>query len=380
MRLNIKSLPLVVMGLLSFLLTGCKEDGPTIIYQLTLSEHSVVFDMGGASKQIDVLPYPENEPWEIVCEQSQDWFDFEKSEYSLKVTAQPNYSLDTRSASLKLVSPDSRFEPYEVSIRQEAAEPVKFSTTAADHTFDSEGGEYTFTVTSNYDWSVQSDSDWATVIIDEMSGRVTVSVEPNEGDTANTAILTISTAADGLEEVKQVLFTQGTMADNPYFKLIGKWVITAAKWYYSPNGSLNSLDYDPSQTEYYLIFDIEEGEYGKTLIMKNFLYPNTCMEVRYEDGCIIIPFGWTVHSYSMFLYITLVSDRQFSYASLEVKGTPDESYNTIALDIPSVEGFNYVGFGLWTYDEDGNKIAVGSSMRPTMFPMSPIVFTKSLSE
>ena len=38
---------MVVVGCLSFLLTGCKEADPVIIYQLTLSEHSVVFDMGG---------------------------------------------------------------------------------------------------------------------------------------------------------------------------------------------------------------------------------------------------------------------------------------------------------------------------------------------
>lgn len=377
MRLNIRSLCLMMTVLTHFILTGCKELEATVVYQLTLSENSVVFDMGGATKSIEVLPFPDNEPWEAVCEEPQDWFEFEQEQNSLKVTAQPNHSLETRSASLTLISPQSRFESYQISIWQESAQPVQFSTTAADHAFDSEGGDYIFTVTSNYDWSVLSSADWASVNVDKASGKVTVSAQPNESETANEAILTISAAEGGLEEIVQVQLTQGTRADNPYYKLMGQWEIVASKWYYSPNGSLNSLEYNPNQTDYYLIFDIEEGEYGKTLIMRDFLYPDTCLEVRYEDGGIVIPFGWTAHpSYAMFLYITLVGDRQFSYASLEVKGIPDEDYTSIKLDIPSVDGFNYVGFGLWTYNDNGDKIAVGSSYRPTMFPMSPIEFRK----
>ena len=113
--------------------------------------------------------------------------------------------------------------------------------------------------------------------------------------------------------------------------------------------------------------------------MRDFLYPDTSLEIRYEDGHIVIPFGWSVYSYTTFLYITLVGERQFSYASLEVEGTPSEDYSTIALDIPAVAGFNHVGFGLWTYNDNGDKVAVGSNYRPTMFPMSPIVFRKQIN-
>ena len=74
--------------------------------------------------------------------------------------------------------------------------------------------------------------------------------------------------------------------------------------------------------------------------------------------------------------VTLVGDRKFSYASLEVTGTPSSDYNSISLDLPSVDGFNYVGFGLWTYNDNGDKVAFGSRYMPTMFPMGPIVFKK----
>lgn len=376
MQLNIKSLCYVMAAFCTFLLTGCKQIDATYSYQLTLSENSVVFDMGGGSKFIDVLPFPESEPWEAVCEQPQDWFDFEVLPNSLKVTALPNFSLEPRSASVSLLSPDTRFEPYLISIHQESAQPVQLSTTAEDHTFDSEGGSYTFTVSSNYDWKAESNAAWAAVETDYASGQVRISVQANESEAARSAIVTISTAEGGLEEIIQVQLVQGTRADNPYFKLIGKWEITSNTWYYSPNGSLNRLDYNPNQNDYYLIFDMEAGEYGKTLIMRNFLYPDTSLEIRYEDGDIVIPFGWSVYAYTTFLYITLVGDRQFSYASLEVEGTPSEDYDAITLNIPEVAGFNHVGFGLWTYNDNGDKVAVGSNYRPTMFPMSPIVFRK----
>lgn len=179
-------------------------------------------------------------------------------------------------------------------------------------------------------------------------------------------------------QVRDIVISQGTRAENPYFRLLGKWEITAAKWYYSPNGSLNSLDYNPSPADYYLIFDIEQGEYGKTYVMSDFLYPGTSLEIRYdkETGNIVIPFGWTVFSYDTYLYITLVGTSKFSYASLEVDGVPSEDFSSIALELPAVDGFNYVGFGLWTYNDNGDKVALGSRYMPTLFPMGPIVFKK----
>ena len=108
------------------------------------------------------------------------------------------------------------------------------------------------------------------------------------------------------------------------------------------------------------------------------LNPDTELEVRYdkETGNIVIPFGWTVYSYDVFLYITLVSITKFSYASLEVDGIPSEDYTSISLDLPTVDGWNYIGFGLWTYNDSGSKVALGSRSRPTMFPMGPISFKK----
>ena len=204
-----------------------------------------------------------------------------------------------------------------------------------------------------------------------------IECQPNESDEPRSEILTLY-AGGNLEEVYEIVITQGTRAENPYLNLLGQWEITAAKWYYSPNGSLNSLDYNPNQTDYYLIFDLEQGEYGKTFIMKDFLYPGTSLEIRYdkETGNIVIPFGWTVYSYDVFLYLTLVGDKKFSYASLEVEGVPSEDFAVIDLDLPKVSGFNYVGFGLWTYNDSGNKVALGSRSRPTMFPMGPISFRK----
>lgn len=360
-----------------FLLPSCKEAEFDLPSQLTLSQNSVVFDMKGTAQTIGISPFPENLEWDASYKEDSEWFSFECNDNSLTVKAKPNYSTESRTGCIVLTSPDGEFEPYEVGVMQEAAEPLEFSTTADDYAFDSEGGEISFTVKSNYDWTLEYDASWLTVFHYVDMNQMIIECQPNESDESRSAILTLY-AGGNLEEVHEIVITQGTRAENPYLNLLGQWEITAAKWYYSPNGSLNSLDYNPSQTDYYLIFDMEQGEYGKTLIMKDFLYPDTSLEVRYdkETGNIVIPFGWTVYSYDVFLYLTLVGDTKFSYASLEVEGVPSEDFAVIDLDLPKVSGFNYVGFGLWTYNDSGNKVALGSRSRPTMFPMGPISFRK----
>ena len=117
------------------------------------------------------------------------------------------------------------------------------------------------------------------------------------------------------------------------------------------------------RSDYYLIFDLVEDKYGETFIMKDFLYPGTSLQVKFdkETGGIRIPFGWPVYAYEVFLYVTFVSSKQFAYASLEAEAKPSQDYTALTL---------------WTYDDNGNKVAFGYSSRPTMFPMSPIVFRK----
>lgn len=376
MKLFVRSF--ITMAVFCFMfLSGCGEPDPIIVYKLTLSENSVVFSMDGGSRTISVYPFPEDELWNVSCTEGQDWFTFEVNGSQLVVEAEPNSSASSRFGNLRLTSPDSKFEPRDVPVCQEAAEDVTLSVSANDYAFDSVGGSYKFTVDSNYDWTAVADADWLDVEI--IGDVVEVTASSNESDAALSGTVTVTAGNGALAESATVAFSQGTHAENPYFNLLGKWEITAAKWYYSPNGSLNSLDYNPNPADYYLIFDLEEGEYGKSFVMRDFLYPDTHLEVRYdrETGNIVIPFGWTVYSYYTFLYITLVGNSSFSYASLEVDGVPSEDFSTISLQMPEVDGFNYVGFGLWTYDDNGNKVALGSRSRPTMFPMGPIVFKKS---
>lgn len=378
MRLIGRSLCTIMIAVSFFVLSGCKALDTEFAYQLTLSESSIVFDMHGAEKSLSVAPFPEKEKWTAAYAEEEDWFTFEAVSDALLVVVEPNFSTESRSGAIILSSPENHFEPYRVEVVQEGAEPLEFTTTVKDHEFDSEGGEICFTVTSNYDWTVGYDADWLTVVHEVPSDRMLVLCQPNESEEQRSAILTMYIGEGEQMQVRDIVISQGTRAENPYFQLLGKWEITAAKWYYSPNGSLNSLDYNPSPADYYLIFDIEQGEYGKTYVMSDFLYPGTSLEIRYdkETGNIVIPFGWTVFSYDTYLYITLVGTSKFSYASLEVDGVPSEDFSSIALELPAVDGFNYVGFGLWTYNDNGDKVALGSRYMPTLFPMGPIVFKK----
>ena len=378
MRLIGRSLCTIMIVVSFFVLSGCKALDTEFAYQLTLSERSIVFDMHGAEKSLTVAPFPEKEKWTAAYAEEEDWFTFEAVSDALLVVVEPNYSTQSRSGAIILSSPENHFEPYRVEVVQEGAEPLEFTTTVKDHEFDSEGGEICFTVTSNYDWTVGYEADWLTVVHEVPSDRMLVLCQPNESEEQRSAILTMYIGEGEQMQVRDVVISQGTRAENPYFQLLGKWEITAAKWYYSPNGSLNSLDYNPNPADYYLIFDIEQGEYGKTYVMSDFLYPGTSLEIRYdkETGNIVIPFGWTVFSYDTYLYITLVGTSKFSYASLEVDGVPSEDFSSITLELPVVDGFNYVGFGLWTYNDNGDKVALGSRYMPTLFPMGPIVFKK----
>lgn len=365
------------MSALAF--TACAEPEPIVIYGLTLSQTSVVFDAEGGECVVGVTPFPENENWKLDVAES-DWVAVVAVDGGVKVTAERNISPEVRTASFSIVSPESKFAPYEITISQEAADVAEgFVTSAAEsYTFDSEGGEYRFTVLSESEWSVECESEWLTATADYEQGIVCLSAEPNQGEERLTASLTIRYTEDGAAQTLDIDIEQQTRAENPYYKLVGKWEITASKWFYSPNGSLNTLEYAPSASEYYLIFDIAEGEYGKTLVMKDFLYPGTRLGVRYdaETGGFVIPFGWTVLSYDVFFYVTLVGDKQFAYAAVEVDVTPSEDGSMLTLALPTVSGFNWVGFGLWTYDDDGNKIALGSNYRPTMFPMGDISLVK----
>ena len=378
MRLIGRSLCTIMIAVSFFVLSGCKALDTEFAYQLTLSESSIVFDMHGAEKSLSVAPFPEKEKWTAAYAEEEDWFTFEAVSDALLVVVEPNYSTQSRSGAIILSSPEDNFEPYRVEVLQEGAEPLEFTTTVKDHEFDSEGGEICFTVTSNYDWTVGYEADWLTVVHEVPSDRMLVLCKPNESEERRSAIPTMYIGEGEQMQVRDIVISQGTRAENPYFQLLGKWEITAAKWYYSPNGSLNSLDYNPNPADYYLIFDIEQGEYGKTYVMSDFLYPGTSLEIRYdkETGNIVIPFGWTVFSYDTYLYITLVGTSKFSYASLEVDGVPSEDFSSITLELPVVDGFNYVGFGLWTYNDNGDKVALGSRYMPTLFPMGPIVFKK----
>ena len=360
------------------LLAGCAtgDDGSTL---LRLSANSIVAGADGGSRTITVATYPKGEEWSVSQSEAQSWFTATAEQNALIVTIEPNNSNRERCGELHIVSPKRHFATHTLPVMQEADITLKLATNAAEqYLFDSEGGEYSFSVFINAEWDITTEAEWITLERNVQAGKATIAAEANTSDQDLSGIVVVTIGTREQEQKIEIPVTQGTRAENPYYKLCGKWEITASKWYYSTNGSLNSLDYAPSPSQYCLIFDIEEGIYGESLVMRNFLYPGTSLEVRYDkqSGGFVIPFGWTVHSYSIFFYITMVSSSQFSYASLEVPVTPSVDCTALTPEMPSVSGFNYVGFGLWTYNDNGQKVAVGSSSRPTMYPMGNIIFIK----
>ncbi len=375
-----RAISLVVVAC-ALLLGSCTKGEPYTLSSLTLSELSVVFPAEGGERIVGVTPFPANEEWNIVGGK-EDWVTLDYAEGGVSVVVEPNYTTTHRSSQFSLTSPRDKFDTYVVTVSQEAATELSFATSASDsYSFDSEGGTYTFVVACNGTWSVSSSEDWLSVEKGK-DGLVSISAGVNDLVVDLEATIVITAGEGEQQQSKEIAVTQGTRENNPYLQLVGKWEVTANKWFYSTNGSLNTLDYAPAPADYYLIFSIDKGEYGKTLIMRDFLYPGTELEVRYDPATqgIVIPFGWTVLSYDVFFYITVVGSNKFSYASLEVEATPSADHSFLSLDMPTVSGYTYVGFGLWTFNDRGDKVAVGSNYRPTMFPMAPISFRKVIEQ
>ncbi len=372
-----KTMCCLVGTLLAF--GGCTDSEGTDNL-LRLSSTGVAVSAEGGSRSITVATYPKGMEWSVSQAESQDWFSYSIDGDVLVVTVEPSHLSAERIGELKIFSPEDKFVPCFVNIFQEGATEMAVATNAAEsYEFDSEGGTYSFSVFTDAEWSISSSDAWITVEKDAAAAKASIIAEANTSEEHLTGMVTL-TIGDG-EQMQniEIPVSQGTRAENPYYQLCGKWEITASKWYYSPNGSLNSLDYAPSPSQYYLIFDIKEGVYGESLILRNFLYPGTKLEVRYDrttEG-FVIPFGWTVLSYDVFFYVTLVSNTQFSYASVEVPVLPSVEHTALTPQMPSAAGFNYIGFGLWTYNDSGNKVAFGSNYMPTMFPMGNIIFKKT---
>lgn len=356
------------------LLAGCSEPEKEMAYALQLSSTGLGFGAEGGALEIVVTPHPADMSWRLDTTSTSDWISCSVEGGEIVVVAEANRATVSRTTIFGVASPQDLFTPIVITISQEAAPERELEVDAPEsYLFDSAASSYTFGVRSNGEWSITADAAWVSVVAEPWAQRATIAVEAN-GGAERRAVVTIEAG----DKVRQIALTQDVYANNPYYRLVGSWEITASKWFYSPNGSLNSLDYAPNPTDYYLIFDLEEMEYGKSYKMRNFLYPGTELEVRYDAATqgLVIPFGWTVLSYDVFFYVTLVSSTQFSYASLEVDALPNSDATALTLDLPTVDGFNYVGFGLWTYDENGYKIAVGSNYRPTMFPMGDVKFVK----
>ncbi|MBR6720606.1 MAG: BACON domain-containing protein [Alistipes sp.] len=360
-------------------LAGCSNEEVEILRGVQLSTNGVAVCAEGGTKEITVTAYPEDEAWQVVVDNEEEWFDISTHPNTITVTVKRNDNTEPRRASFSVVSPEGHFEPYALTITQEAAGVATLTTNAPElFEVDSEASSYTFVVESNTAWETSSTAEWASVTSDNDAMRMTIAVEQNATDDVREAEIIVTTTATYQPLECRMTLRQAPRSNNAYYKLVGSWEITAPKWFYSPNGSLNSLDYAPNPSDYYLIFNIEEGVYGESLIMSDFLYPGTQLEVRYDSttGGFTIPFGWTVLSYDVFLYVTLVSSTSFSYAAVEVDVEPNSDVTVLTPDMPQVDGYNYVGFGLWTYDENGNKEALGSNYMPTMFPMGDIEFRK----
>ena len=376
--MNLRKFSLISMSLA--LLAGgwsCTKTEPTV--KASLSSDAAVFGVAGGSRTIAVT-VSEGAEWDLVAPPaSVDWCTVEKGEASITVTVTENTTGDVRSTSMTVNSPKGAFAAMTLNVLQEKAaaeEAHTFVTNAMEsYEFDSEGGSYTFVVASNSEWSAVPDEDaakWLTVKVNDKSGTVTMTAPGNTGDARLAGTVTVTDANGEEEHTKTISLLQYTRAENPYFQWIGKWKLTAPRWYYATttgqlmNGASYHPDNRPSTCIAPATFKIIAGKYKETYYLEDFLEEESLVEVNYdlENNVITLNTNQYMNNGS-YIFPTTINNSNTSYYAMAghaglswiITGEMSEDLQSVTLS-----GFKkhndtdiYAGFGAFWFNDSGTN-------------------------
>ena len=190
-----KAFALLAMGTMLF---ACvKPVEPT----LSVSDKAVNF--AAESNLEKVITVRSNQAWTVTCDA--DWLTIEpksgEGDATFKITAKANEAFAERSADIKVTAATLS---ETIKVTQLANNP-SLSLVPTEMTFAAEGGEQSFTVSSNADWAVSvPNSDWLTLspVSGKGAGSVTVTVAANAATEARSLELTVT--AEGLTQTVTV--------------------------------------------------------------------------------------------------------------------------------------------------------------------------------
>lgn len=297
----------LILGVLS--IGGCGKSEPeTVVPDAVLSAETLVFDQSGSQKTVYVKLQGGLEVSSVDC--SESWCTAKLAgDGSVDVSVSENGTEEVRSAVVTLSFSLNDFADKTIKVSQEAGTAKVLNTTAVDgYSFDCRGGEYKFTVESTDEWTAELvDCSWAEISTD--GNIVTVKAGENDGETVLEGKVKVTSGDKSLE----YSFTQATVADNAYLKLLGEYDIYAENWYavsrvynnrgicYSKakSGTLAELD-DTYLTKYPTTFSrtatLVEDKYGESYYLNDFLIYGMNLPVNFDKktGNVSFPSMWNI--------------------------------------------------------------------------------------
>ncbi|MCD8295575.1 MAG: hypothetical protein LUE27_10095 [Clostridia bacterium] len=350
-------------------LVACTTE-ETRVAELAVSRYSLAFPVGGGITSVTVSSANSwtattDASWLTLAQGTTD----ENNFATLTVTAEANY--ETASVRESEIIIASAVSETVVSVLQEPmSDDFDLYYDSAACNLDSEGGAFIVRVSGPSDWTAalsEAVDGWE-MTTDTDAGTVTVTASANY-DSAKGATLTVSSETG---ESGEIVLTQGSHADNAYFKYIGNWNVYADKWYYNSE-YYDAGTYDScSITEYsYPACQLDLNDFSLTgAQLGEFEYDP-------ETGTIAFPMGYVcgyvfMSGYYWYIYIVCINLDDSSFqAGNDIIGTLSSDGQSIELS-GFTEGYTtlgYVGYNTYYY--------YFSLMTTATYPIYPITFTRA---
>jgi len=258
---------LVMFAIPLLVLSGCGEETKEEIADvLIISQDEVAFPMEGGTSTISVGCPSE---WHSTVS-DQSWITSTDGEGKVTITVSANATGDSRRA---VVTLESGTMKKEIHVSQSWSGAVLSLNVNGPESIelDSEGDSFKFSVETDAQWKVEPSAAWLAFSSNGSIVNVTATAN-SEGH--REATITVTATAGGKSESKEIKVAQISREENPYFQMLGSFGLYAERWYLGGK-AIN----EPGIGSY---CTIEQGEYGKSFIIKDLFKKGTRYETSYD--------------------------------------------------------------------------------------------------
>ncbi len=210
-------------------INSCGDSGDNNKATIDVTEPGII-PVAGGTAWFDIIS---DSGWKIITSDKDDWFDLSIYEGSGEMTVTATAGVNEgagRMANIDIIAGDRTKVVTLVQLGTEILEATEPPTVPAT------GGEVTFKITSNLEWTIADATDsWITAIAPKTGtgeATVTVTLDENPDAIIRTSTLTIT----GGELTKEVTVTQEAVVPKLVDELVGRWKSTGDYVYeFSPS-------------------------------------------------------------------------------------------------------------------------------------------------